>query len=155
MEWLSACVGELSQKAMFLYAHLGLESVDALARELLDDSLQCDTDVPKAHEPQVQSFITCYAEQREAKMRAAELERSAVEAMAKTVKNAEAAPNAEEAEKISAIRAKEARLKAEGHKASVKAVKGAEEAAEAARKAEEEKAKKPAVFRTVEARPKA
>ena len=36
-EWLSAGVGELSQKAMCLCAHLGLESAGTLSRELLDD----------------------------------------------------------------------------------------------------------------------
>ena len=58
-EWPSARVGELSQKAMCLYAHIMLESVD-LARELLNDPLKFDTDVPKVHEPQVQSLITSY-----------------------------------------------------------------------------------------------
>ena len=53
LEWLSARVGELSQEVMCLYAHLGLESVNALARELLDDPSMFDTDVPKVHEPQV------------------------------------------------------------------------------------------------------
>ena len=46
-------VGVLSQEVMCLYAHLGLESVNALARELLDDPSMFDTDVPKVHEPQV------------------------------------------------------------------------------------------------------
>ena len=53
----------------------------------------------------------------------------------------EAAPNAEEAEMITAIRAEEARLEVEEQKAPVKAVKDTEEAAEAAevaRKAGEE-----------------
>ena len=79
--------------------------------------------------------------------------------MAKTARDAEetteAAPNAEEAGKITAIRVKEARLKAEKQKAAVKAVKGAGEVAEAARKAEGEKAEETADIRAEEARPKA
>ena len=43
---------------MCLYAHLGLESVDALARELLNGPLKFDTDLSKVHVPQVQSHIT-------------------------------------------------------------------------------------------------
>ena len=73
------------------------------------------------------SYKYCCAEHREAKKRAAELERPAEEAMAKTVKNteeaAETAPNAEEAEQTAAITAKEACPKAEEQKASVKSVK--------------------------------
>ena len=59
------------------------------------------------------------------------------------------------AEKIAAIRAEEACLKAEDQKAAVKAVKEAEELAEEARKAEEENAEKLVVIRAEEARPKA
>ena len=50
MECLGARAGKLSQKAMCLYAHIMLESVD-LARELLNDPLKFDTDVLKVHEP--------------------------------------------------------------------------------------------------------
>jgi len=60
LDWLSARVGELSQEVMCLYAHQGLGSVDTLARELLDEPLKFDTDVPKVHEPQLQSIITSY-----------------------------------------------------------------------------------------------
>ena len=59
-EWPSARVGELPQNAMCLYAHLRLGSVDALARELLGDSLMFDKDVPKVHGPQVHSSVTSY-----------------------------------------------------------------------------------------------
>ena len=45
---------------MCLYAHLGLGSADALARELPDDPLKFDTDVPKFHEPEVQGLIPPY-----------------------------------------------------------------------------------------------
>ena len=85
-------------------------------------------------------LIYCCAGQREAKKRAAELERPAEGAMSRAVKDSEetteAAPNAEEAEKTAAIRAEEARLKAEEQKAAAKAIKEAGEVAEAARKAE-------------------
>ena len=64
------------------------------------------------------SFCTiCCFKLREDKKRAAALERPDVEAMATRVKDAEtmteAAPIAEEAEKIAAIRAEEARFKVE------------------------------------------
>jgi len=59
----------------------------------------------------------------------------------------EAAPIAEEAEKIAATRAAEACLQVEEQQASVKAVKDAEEVAQAARKAKEEQAEKSAVIR--------
>jgi len=59
----------------------------------------------------------------------------------------EAAPIAEEAEKIAATKAAEACLQVEEQQASVKAVKDAEEAAQAARKAKEEQAEKSAVIR--------
>ena len=42
-EWLSARVGELSQGVMRLYAHLGLESLNALARKLPDGPSVFDT----------------------------------------------------------------------------------------------------------------
>ena len=84
----------------------------------------------------------CCFKRREYKKRMAAPKRPNVKVTA--VKDAEtmteAAPNAEEAEKLAVIKAEEARLKMEELKASAKAVKDAEEAAEAARKAEEEKA---------------
>ena len=55
LEWVRARVGELSQEVMCLYAHLGLESADALARELLHDPSKFDTDVPKALSPRIAS----------------------------------------------------------------------------------------------------
>ena len=64
----------------------------------------------------------------------------------------EAVPNADEAEKIAAVIAEEARLKAEEQRAAVKAVKEAEVVAEAARKAEGGKAEMAAVIRAEEAR---
>ena len=60
LEWLRARVDELSQEVMCLYAHLGLESADALARELIDGPSMFDTNVPEVHESQVQSIITSY-----------------------------------------------------------------------------------------------
>ena len=59
-EWLNARVGELSQKAMCVYAHLGLESADAIAREVLDGPLKFGTDVPDIREPDIHSPITSY-----------------------------------------------------------------------------------------------
>ena len=75
--------------------------------------------------------------------------------MAKTVKDAEeASPSAEEAENIAAIRAGDARLKAEEKKAAENVVEETETMAEAARKANEKKAEKSAVVRAEKARPK-
>ena len=98
----------------------------------------------------------CCAEQREAKQRAATLKRPDEKAKAKTVKDTgtmtEAAPYAEEAEKLAVIKAEEARPKMEELKASAKAVKDAKEATEAAHKAKEEKAEESAVIRAEEDR---
>ena len=60
LEWLKARVGERSQEIMRLYAYLGLGSVNALARGMIDDPLTFDPDVPTVHEPQIQSLITSY-----------------------------------------------------------------------------------------------
>ena len=91
--------------------------------------------------------------------RAAALEQPNVGATATTVKDAEtmteAAPNAEEAEKLAVIKAEEARPKMEELKAPTKAVKDAEEAAEAAHKAKEDKGEESAVIQAEEDCPKA
>ena len=58
LEWLRARVGELSQEIMRLYAYLGLESVDVLARGMIDDPLTFGLDVPTIHEPQIQSVVS-------------------------------------------------------------------------------------------------
>ena len=59
-KWLRARVGEQTQEVMCLYAHLGLESVDALLLEPLDGPSKLDRGLPELHEPQIQSLITSY-----------------------------------------------------------------------------------------------
>ena len=60
LQWLKAQVNELSQKALTVFAHLGIESVDSLGRSLIEDSSKYVTNVPKISEPQIQSLLTSY-----------------------------------------------------------------------------------------------
>jgi hypothetical protein len=60
MAWIKARVTELAQPALQIFAHLGLESVDMLGRKLTSKPEAYNTNVPKIHEPQLQSLVTSY-----------------------------------------------------------------------------------------------
>ena len=60
VQWLKVQVNELSRKAVAIFAHLGIESVDSLGCSLVDDPSHYVTNVPKVSEPQIQSLLTSY-----------------------------------------------------------------------------------------------
>jgi len=59
--WLQERVEELTQPALRIFAHLGLESVDALGRSLVTNpELYITENIAKVESSQIQSLLTAY-----------------------------------------------------------------------------------------------